>query len=395
MKKRLLELIDKTEEIETLFHWTKSLPGITLISNEIIYDVQEFQIWLRELKCELQEIYDRTRNKFIWDVINDVDVIFNGWQDRKMFNQIKGDLVAIKNNIDTYYPQSNNPISKERKKESKMTKSPKIFISHSSKDKDYVAKIVALLDDMGLDDTQVFCSSMPGYDIPIDKDIVDYLRELFQEYNLHVIIIHSSNYYNSVISMNEMGAAWALRNKCTSILLPNFDFSEMKGVVNGSTISIKLDNPETELKDKLNQLYEQLVQEFNLRKKKDVIWEQKRDSFIKAIKEQSGSQLEENILSMEAKELLTSATIAPNAQIIVVHTLSSGKSIMVGSNTYSRSMGIREFAKWESAMDELLQQRFIKAIGTKNEIFQVTNAGFKYLETIGKKVSDYGTSNCR
>ncbi len=391
MKERLLELIDKTEEIEALFHWTKGLPGFTTTSSEIIYDVQEFQIWLRELKCELQEIHDRTKNVFIWGVINDVDANFNGWQDRKMFNQVKGDLVAIKNNIDSYYPQSNNPSLKDGKKESKMTKPPKIFISHSSNDQDYVKKIVALLDDMGLDDSQVFCSSLPGYDIPIDKDIFDYLLEQFQEYNLHVIIVHSSNYYNSIVSMNEMGAAWVLRNKCTSFLLPNFDFSDMKGVVKSSTVPIKLDNPEIEVKDKLNQLYEQLVQEFNLRKKKDVIWEQKRDSFIKEIRAQCEledkrlaliKKIEEKMLSAEAKELLTSASKAPNAQIIVIHTVSSGRSISVGANTYSESIDIKEFAKWDYAMDELLQQQFIKAIGTKNEIFQVTSAGFKYLETI-------------
>ena len=225
------------------------MPRIGLPSSEIIYDKQEFQIWLCEIKCELQEIYDRTRNKFVWDVINDVDANFNGWQDREMFNKIKGDLVAIKNNIDSYYSQSSKPISKEEKEERKIMKPSKIFISHATKDKDYVAKIVELLDDMGLDDTQVFCSSMPGYDIPLGMDIFSYLRDLFQDFNLHVVFIHSPDYYKSPISLNEMGAAWVLRNKYTSILLPGFDFKDMNGVVDNKTISIKLDNAEAEVKD--------------------------------------------------------------------------------------------------------------------------------------------------
>ena len=67
----------------------------------------------------------------------------------------------------------------------------KIFISHASKDKEYVKKLVELLDGMGLDQTQIFCSSLPGYDIPVGSDIFDYLRQQFQEYELHVFLIHS------------------------------------------------------------------------------------------------------------------------------------------------------------------------------------------------------------
>ena len=41
------------------------------------------------------------------------------------------------------------------------------------------------------------------------------------------------------LSLNEMGAAWALKANCTSLLLPGFKFEEMKGVVNNNTIAIK------------------------------------------------------------------------------------------------------------------------------------------------------------
>ena len=57
----------------------------------------------------------------------------------------------------------------------------RIFISHSSDDVKYVSELVTLLYDMGLDETQVFCSSLPGYGIPINKDIFDFLRKQFQK----------------------------------------------------------------------------------------------------------------------------------------------------------------------------------------------------------------------
>ena len=179
-------------------------------------------------------------------------------------------------------------------------KRPKIFISHNSKDYEYVKHIVNLLDGMGLDQTQVFCSSLPGYGIPIGNNIFDFLRNQFLEYNLHVFFIHSKNYYNSPISLNEMGAAWALKTDLTSFLLPGFRFNQMKGVVRDQTIAIKLDIEEKELQDKLNQLYEKIVREFALSRKADIIWQQKRDSFIKDIQQISNENTKnENLTSAD------------------------------------------------------------------------------------------------
>ncbi len=59
--------------------------------------------------------------------------------------------------------------------------------------------------------------------------------------------------------------------------MPGFGFNEMRGVVNSSNIAIKLDNDETEVKDKLNQLYDMVVGEFGLIKKADINWEQKKE----------------------------------------------------------------------------------------------------------------------
>ena len=59
----------------------------------------------------------------------------------------------------------------------------------------------------------------------------------------------------------------------------------MTGVVNNQSIAIKLDGEQLELQDKLNQLYDKIVSEFGLTKKVDIIWQQKRDSFIKAVQQ--------------------------------------------------------------------------------------------------------------
>lgn len=284
-KTRLAELIDKTDEIEKKFHAV----GYGATKVRIIYDIQDFQNWLQEINLELREIHDRTNDHFILETLDCINKPMNGWNDKQIFAEIKGKLSAIKRNIAKYYPEESRICETAiiGRGAELIEQKPKIFISHSSKDVAYVTLIVNLLDGMGLNQTQVFCSSLPGYGIPIDTNIFDYLRSQFLEHNLHVIFIHSENYYRSPVSLNEMGAAWAFRNTVTSILLPGFAFSQMTGVVNNQSIAIKLDGELTEVQDKLNQLYGKVIAEFGLTKKADIIWQQKRDSFIKEIQQLS------------------------------------------------------------------------------------------------------------
>lgn len=83
--------------------------------------------------------------------------------------------------------------------------------------------------------------------------------------------------------MNEMGAAWILQSKYTTILLPGFEFKEIKGAINPRKIGLKLDSDPIEVKEKLGQLKNVLSQEFGLAQISDVRWERKRDSFIDTI----------------------------------------------------------------------------------------------------------------
>lgn len=128
----------------------------------------------------------------------------------------------------------------------------------------------------------MFCSSIAGYNVPLDSNIYDYLKEQFQRYDLRVIFILSENYYNSAASLNEMGAAWVLQHKYTSVLLPQFDFRDVKGVIDIMRISIKLDSEIYELKARLNELRDTLVSEIGLKlsSASQNIWERHRDEFV-------------------------------------------------------------------------------------------------------------------
>lgn len=375
MKEDLIVLINEIDEIEKLFHFIPASDGIAIPPYFMISDVPEFLVWKEKLLMELHGLYEVKKDSFVKSTIEILENPIDGWDEKSFFNTLKGKLIAIKGKVDMLYQT-----------EKTTKKKPMIFISHSSKDKSYVEHIVSLFDDMGLTDEQIFCSSIPGYDIPLGKTIFEYLLELFREYDLHIIFVHSANYYQSPVSLNEMGAAWVLKNTFTSILLPTFDFSDMKGVVNNANISIKLDNAEDEVKDKLNELYDQIVLEFGLKKKASVIWEKKRDSFISAVNAINttatfSSQKANTIsLSYEAYEMLKELAKLDNATIIKVASL-SGTTIQYGQKAVGNAIGQREFAKWDAAIDDLIRYGFIKKIGKKDDIYQITNAGYAHLES--------------
>lgn len=166
--------------------------------------------------------------------------------------------------------------------ESEKKKLSKIFISHSSRDIAFVQPLVELFEHIGLNPENMFCSSVAGYNVPLDSNIYDYLKEQFQSYDLRVIFILSENYYNSPDSLNEMGAAWVLQHRYTSVLLPQFDFRDVKGVIDQMRISIKLDSEKYELKARLNELRDTLVSEIGLNQSSSSqnIWERHRDEFV-------------------------------------------------------------------------------------------------------------------
>lgn len=101
MKRDLLELINQIEHIRSLFHISG---GNGMPQFNVIHDNPEFSAWKQEVQLELQDIYDRTRDKYIWNTLVILEQDFNGWKDQKSFNELSGNLLAVRKNIDKYYP---------------------------------------------------------------------------------------------------------------------------------------------------------------------------------------------------------------------------------------------------------------------------------------------------
>lgn len=166
----------------------------------------------------------------------------------------------------------------------KKVKAPKIFISHCESDIGIVEKFVDLLSHIGVTTNQMFCSSIPGYNIKQGNgNIYDYLREEFNN-NLFVIFMLSPNYYKSVPCLNEMGATWVLKKKYQSILLPDFDYSQIKGAIDPCQISFQLDNKKYRT-SALGELKDNIVQFLELDNIDVSKWDYQRERFFSFIDE--------------------------------------------------------------------------------------------------------------
>lgn len=166
-------------------------------------------------------------------------------------------------------------------KQPQKEKTPMVFISHSSKDKSFVEALVDLLESLGLTKNNLFCSSVDGYGIPLGYDIFETIRGLFQEHELYVIFIHSPRYYESHVSLNEMGAAWVLKTDFCSILTKDMEFKNMTGVVNNSSLSIKVDSEDAPAR--LTEMKDRLVNMIGLIPIDEIKWERKRANFLRLV----------------------------------------------------------------------------------------------------------------
>lgn len=250
---------------------------------EIVYEaehsVKVWQMKVQELLLVVFGPYDIHLSRFS-DTISNYDILEQSNPLRFLRREIYGSITFI----EALIPYIGLLELSDTKKQTSMeTKSPKLFISHSSQDKSFVEALVGLLEFLGFNESNLFCSSVEGYGIRLGQNIFDYLRSEFNNHKLFIIFVHSPNYYESCVSLNEMGAAWILRNQYFSLLTKDTPFSILKGVVTSEDISVKVDAADAKLR--LNELRNILTEYFGLTVRNDSRWESKRDEFLKIVNE--------------------------------------------------------------------------------------------------------------
>ena len=269
----------------------------------------------------------------------------------------------------------------------------KIFISHATKDKEYIAFIVNLLEALGFHEDEIICSSIPPYCIPLDNNVFDWLVNEFENSDLHMIFALSKTYYKRPACLNEMGAAWAMKHNWTAILLPGFDFDEIEGCIDPRQVSIKLDDKDTNtLKFHLGELKDNLIAEFGLRTISSALWEKKRDEFLDKIDKESKKHVSESgeeiinpitktKLGKDELLLLIYAADDSRGQILVEKSIvRSEPSIFAHEWDFNIDDTARGAARWSSTLDCLERIGFVKADNKEQGVYKVTEQGYKTAE---------------
>lgn len=136
-----------------------------------------------------------------------------------------------------------------------------IFISHNSKNAFYGKALVKLLRNIGLERKQIIFTSDSSYGIPIGEDIFQYLRAQIQKKPIMIFLL-SEEYYKSIASLNEMGAAWMVQSEYWVIGVPGFDFNNenfTNGAINPRQIGFAMND-----KKRVIEFKQKLCSKFNL-----------------------------------------------------------------------------------------------------------------------------------
>ncbi|CAL2082787.1 conserved hypothetical protein [Tenacibaculum dicentrarchi] len=192
-------------------------------------------------------------------------------------------LKSIENYIEEFNeelqdPEENSPSEDSNGNDQSIKK---VFISHSSQDTNVVEELIEILESLGLNSTQIFCSSFEGYGIDYGENFLDRIKTELDT-NVLVLFVLSKNFYESPICLCEMGATWIKTNIHIPILIPPFDFSDIQGVI-PLTQGFKVNDSLA-----LNQFKDQVEKLFEIQNKLEfTTWERKRDRII--------NRLEKNI----------------------------------------------------------------------------------------------------
>ncbi|EJT6171155.1 toll/interleukin-1 receptor domain-containing protein [Clostridium perfringens] len=233
----------------------------------IYYNGIEYESWISKCELIIEKYYKNTCLEEKFKKASKI-AVGNG---REYFDTMIGILNALK----TTEPIINNKIITKKQR--------KIFISHCSKDRPITDKLVDLIKGMGVNNEQIYYSSYDETGANLLQDCLESIKNEFDKYDLMIIFVLSPNFYNSKVCIAETGATWVVvDNKYIPIILPPYNFDDVKGVIKSTQNGILLANNEVSIK--LENLKEKIESFLEIKNKiSSTEWNRKKEYFIEYI----------------------------------------------------------------------------------------------------------------
>ena len=157
----------------------------------------------------------------------------------------------------------------------------------------------------------------------------------------------------------------------------------------------RYDSDNRTLKFRLSEFKDELTKEFNLRPMSEATWERQRDGFLDRISTITEARAKEckntdesdqqhmptvgqddvGRIPVEPAFLLVYAAEG-NGQIFRLATLGSAVQVSTDGKQFMADNSQRESARWQEALDLLITWGWVKPVGRKGEVYEVTGTGY-------------------
>ena len=289
---------------------------------------------------------------------------------------VLGEIIALVNVLDGMYEEA-----------------PKIFISHSSADKEIVKafKEKVLMLGCGFEKDDIFCT-LDADAINIGDDfrnsIIDNMR-----YCDYIFLMISEDYRKSEICHNEVGAAWALQNtkRVIPLKFPNLNFSqEDLGVLNVVKQAGSLNN-----KQQITKIYEELCEVYGIQPHLSK-FVQYADEFIEIVNKQKSAAAKGTKAKETSKEIMDSLSDFDKTHLLewansedgecwIIESM-DGTFVELGKANYDISKG-RVKADWKDFFERMIELDFADVDRMNSDgspIYKLKKVAYDYVDKMEK-----------
>lgn len=249
------------------------------------------------------------------------------------------------------------------------TEAKKIFLSHKGLDKSLVRQYNQLLRTLGYD-AWLDEDAMPA-GTPLERGLLQGMQE-----SCGVVFFITPSFKDEGFLETEINYAIAEKrdkgDKFSIITLQFSDSNGNKGVIPKLLKQYVWKEPQSEIEAAV-----EIIRALPI-SVTSVDWREKNED-IDTIKQQIPLQ---NQLSEEAKALLLKGAESKNGRVT---RLKHSQGVVIGvknSDNLIPNQEPRTVAKWQGALEELQNYRYLKGVGTQGTIFEVTSQGFKVADTL-------------